>query len=39
MDDELEGRFAYAWKEEWDNQRCSVARSGDHLITPFECDL
>ena len=39
MDEELEGRFAQAWEEKRDNQQCNVARSGDHVITSFECDL
>ena len=38
MEDEEE-RFQGAWKKTWDDKECLQARNGDHLITPFECDL
>ena len=38
LEDEEE-QFKGAWKVVWYNQEYSVARDGDHLVTPFECDL
>jgi len=38
MEDEEE-RFKGAWKRVWDGTEYLHAREGDHLITPFECDL
>ena len=38
MEDEEE-RFKGAWKRVWNEAEYLIAREGDHLITPFECDL
>lgn len=38
LEDEEE-RFVGAYKSVWCNEECLVAREGDHLVTPFECDL
>ena len=32
-------RFKEAWEAAWDSDEYRSARDGDHLITPFECDL
>ena len=39
MEDEEDERIESAWKERWDARKCLVGRDGDHLMTPFECDV
>jgi len=38
LDDEEE-RIVNSWKRSVDHGEYHSARDGDHLITPFECDL
>jgi len=36
--DQTEERFVEVWEHQWETNKYQHARSGDHLITPFECD-
>ena len=38
IEDEEEERFEATWRKQWDESKYLVARNGDHLMTPFECD-
>ena len=38
-DEEDEERFDRVWRRKWEDQKYHHARNGDHLMTPFECDL
>jgi len=38
-EDEDEERLDKAWRRKWEEDKYMFGREGDHLMTPFECDL